>query len=258
MRCQERGATVIRVGLLGSNGRMGQWVSRLLREHYRDRMQLAAEIDRSSANDAWLGDIDVVIDFSSPAAMSALARLALRRAGSGQHVPAFVVGSTGWNKAERHVLDELARKTTVFESANFSTGVYALLEALHELSPLLSRLGYKPVIVERHHPHKKDSPSGTALAIQQAIDAKAGSDIPTHSIRAGEVIGDHEITFYGAGDQLTLSHHAQDRSIFARGAIEVALAISNDRSQPLPRFARGRVLKMRDYFAHLKKNKGGT
>jgi 4-hydroxy-tetrahydrodipicolinate reductase len=79
-------------------------------------------------------------------------------------------------------------------------------------------------MVETHHRHKKDAPSGTAILLNKAIESSAGNDpVQTHSIRSGEVIGDHEITFYGAADRLTLGHAAQDRSIFARGALDAAL-----------------------------------
>lgn len=110
-------------------------------------------------------------------------------------------------------------------------GVFAVSEILKQFSPQLKALGYTPVLVEAHHCHKKDAPSGTALSLQKAIDPMQPSQIQTHSIRAGEVIGEHSVTFYGAGDRITLHHSAQDRSIFARGAIEVALWMARCRHE---------------------------
>jgi 4-hydroxy-tetrahydrodipicolinate reductase len=112
-------------------------------------------------------------------------------------------------------------------SSNFSTGVQALLAVLRAHAPLLEKLGYAPVIVETHHRHKKDAPSGTALSLQRAISPAGPGNLQTHAVRAGEVVGDHEVIFYGPGDHLTFGHFAQDRSVFARGAIEAALWLAS-------------------------------
>jgi 4-hydroxy-tetrahydrodipicolinate reductase len=180
-----------------------------------------------------------VIDFSSSAAFIRLAELALV---SIDPIPAFVVGSTGWKPDELKQIEMLAAKTPVLLSSNFSTGVFALQKILKEASPLLSKLGYSPVLVEAHHQHKKDAPSGTALTLARAI----GPNVPTHSIRAGEVIGDHEVTFYGPGDKLVFAHFAQDRSIFARGALDAAIWIRSKRSSHP-----GKILTMENFFSEL-------
>jgi 4-hydroxy-tetrahydrodipicolinate reductase len=219
---------VIQVGLLGAQGRMGQWVSKLLNSEFTQKAALLAPVGRGQARDS-LFKTDVVIDFSTPAAMLDLAEQAIEQL---DELPAFVVGSTGWTNEERRKLRELAQRTPVLISSNFSTGVLALLDILRQASPLLAKLGYSPVIVDTHHQHKKDAPSGTALFIQRAISGQNPESIQTHSIRAGEVIGDHEVTFYGPGDHITLGHFAQDRSIFARGAIEVALWLAQKRKGP--------------------------
>ena len=161
--------------------------------------------------------------------MVALARKALQ---STRPLPAFVVASTGWTLDERKVLEELAAKTAVLMSSNFSTGVLALMEILKAASPLLEKLGYSPVLVETHHKHKKDQPSGTALSLQRVIAPAGPGNIPTHSIRAGEIIGAHAVTYYGPGDHIVLGHFAQDRSIFARGAIQAALWLSERKGRP--------------------------
>lgn len=238
---------MIRIGLLGARGRMGSQVSRLLVEEFPSRATLAAAIDQGQPPSTLL-ECDAVIDFSSPTAMAALAREALERSGP---LPVFAVGSTGWRIDEKRAIEELAARTPVLLSSNFSVGVLALLELLKEAGPLLSRLGYKPVIVERHHAHKKDAPSGTALALQRVISPQGPGNVPIHSVRAGEVIGDHEAAFYGTADVLSFSHHAQDRSIFARGALQASLWLHANRATLAER---RKLIGMSDYFHHLKES----
>jgi 4-hydroxy-tetrahydrodipicolinate reductase len=218
---------VIRIGLLGGSGRMGQWVTQLVQNEYAAKAQLAAMPAQGDALTPLLGS-DVVIDFSLPDAMQALAEHALAQAGP---LPAFVVASTGWKLEQRARLEELAKRTPVLVSSNFSTGVLALLDILKRSSPLLEKLGYTPVIVETHHRHKKDAPSGTAISLQRAIAPSGPGNVQTHSIRAGETIGDHEVTFHGVADQIILSHFAQDRSIFARGALDAALWLAERKTK---------------------------
>lgn len=209
-----------RLGLLGSKGRMGREVSSLLYgPAYVTRAELGAAIDNGDPLESLL-NTEVVIDFSSPDAVLALVER--MRHAEGQ-IPALVLGSTGWTLEGRAALREISEKTPVLMSANFSTGVLLVLEMLKEYSPLFEKFGYTPVIVEAHHSHKKDSPSGTALSLQRAIAPAGPGNVQTLAVRAGEVIGDHEVTFYGPSDEIRVAHHARDRAIFARGAIDVAL-----------------------------------
>ncbi|MCM2322319.1 MAG: 4-hydroxy-tetrahydrodipicolinate reductase [Oligoflexia bacterium] len=232
---------MIRIGLLGSKGRMGTQVQRLLAAEYADRATLACAVDADEAPEALLG-CDVVIDFSSPRGMAALTRAAL---GSSATLPAFAVGSTGWDADGLRALENLAKRAPVLLSSNFSLGVLALTELLRSAAPILSRLGYAPVIVEHHHRHKKDAPSGTALTLSRAIAPDDPSRVQIHAVRAGEVIGDHEVSFYGTSDVITLSHHAQDRSLFARGALEAALWLGRKRSTLTERRT---LISMSDFF----------
>lgn len=232
------------IGVLGATGRMGGWVLKLLETEFASRARVGAKAGQGDALEPLLA-MDAVIDFSLPEPMEKLARLALSQP-PGTPLPAFVVGSTGWSDAGKRTLEELARRAPVLAATNFSTGVGALLRILETAAPLLRKLGYQPVLVETHHRHKKDAPSGTALTLASAVDPAGPSQVPMHSIRAGEIIGDHEITFYGPGDHVTLGHFAQDRSIFARGAIEVALWLAHQR-----RAGKTGQLTMADYFAGL-------
>jgi 4-hydroxy-tetrahydrodipicolinate reductase len=201
---------------------MGSWIVRLIQTEFAKKAEVTVAIDRDESMDPLL-DTDVVIDFSTPFAMTTLAKIALAR---GTALPTFVVGSTGWKIDERKVIEDLATRTHALMSSNFSIGVMAVTEILKYASPILEKLRYNPIILETHHQYKKDSPSGTALSLQRAIAPAGPGNVQTHSIRAGEIIGDHEITFYGTGDHIKIGHYAQDRSIFARGAIEAALWIT--------------------------------
>ena len=210
---------MIKVGLMGAKGRMGKVIAHLLDSEYSAHTKLAVTADKGDDFKAIL-EAEVVIDFSSPSGLVELAKAAL---GLDKSLPSFVVGSTGWKIDDRKVLEDLSKKTQVILSSNFSLGVLALHEILKQASPLLEKLHYLPVIVETHHRHKKDSPSGTAISLQRTIAPAGPGNVQTHSIRAGEVIGDHEVNFYGASDRITIAHSAQDRAIFGRGAIDAAL-----------------------------------
>lgn len=231
---------MIRVGLLGSTGRMGQNVTHLLATEFPSRARLIASVNRSGSLESLLA-CDVVIDFSQPQATLELVKLAKKQA---RDLPAFVIGTTGWKAQDASVVRELTSKTAVLMSSNFSTGVAAFRQILESAALMLRKLGYTPVIVETHHKHKKDAPSGTALMLSRTIEGAGGSAPQTHSIRAGEIVGDHEITFYGAGDHIALAHYAQDRSIFARGAIEAALWVAGKRGTPT-----SDILTMNDFLA---------
>lgn len=228
---------MIRIGVLGAQGRMGEWVIRLLDTEYKNKAVLGAAVGRSDDIDSLLS-ADVVIDFASPEAMLTLCQKALQHT---EKLPAFVIGSTGWNSTQLAKLEKLAEKTPVLTSSNFSIGVLAALEIFRHAAPMLHAFGYTPVLVEGHHKHKKDSPSGTAISIQKALAAAYPDAIQTHSARAGEVIGDHEVSFYGAADKITIGHFAQDRSVFARGAIDVAVWLSSKK-------ATGSLIPIQSFF----------
>ena len=240
---------MIKTGLLGAHGRMGNWVERLIASEFSARTSLVSQVSRNDRLEGLL-DADVVIDFSTPSAMEALCHLCLK---STETLPCIVVGSTGWTSEGLKILENLSRKTLVLMASNFSIGVFTLSEILKEFSPTLEKLGYQPVLVESHHRHKKDAPSGTALSLERSMTSPDSKNpVQIHSIRAGETIGDHEVTFYGPGDQIVLGHFAQDRSIFARGAIDAALWLAQQRKTGIdPKH----ILGIEQYFHSLKENK---
>lgn len=207
----------ISIGILGSSGRMGTVVQNLLKSEFEKQFTVLAQVDHGDSLDPLL-NCNVVIDFSLPEGGVAFAQKAIQ---TGKCNP-WVIASTGWSNDQRKWLESYAEKGPVLMASNFSLGVLAFSEILRLAAPLLDRLGYQPAIVEAHHKHKKDAPSGTAKSLQRIISPEGPGNVPTYSIRAGEVIGDHEVGFYGSSDRIVLKHEASDRAIFARGAILAA------------------------------------
>lgn len=233
--------TPLQLGVLGSTGRMGQLICQGVQCQFNSHIQLASRVRRGDALDPLL-DCDVVIDVASPKAMVDLAKLALSKPAP-HSLPAFLIGSTGWTLEQTQIIEKLAEKTVLLICENFSFGIYLLGEILKKISPLLLKRGYTPVLTEIHHQYKKDVPSGTALTLQKAIQPDPHAPtIQTHSLRAGRVIGTHEVTYFGPTEELHIRHQANDRSLFAQSAIEMALWLADQEPS-------GRILRQMDYFS---------
>ena len=219
------------LGITGAAGRMGRALQALLPAD--PRFTLAACV-QSSEEWGHVPELDVVIDFSTPAGFeSALAHC---RA----HKVAFVCGTTGLDAAQRGKLREAAREIPVLYAANFSLGVAVLTKLLREAASALP--GWDLEIIEAHHARKVDAPSGTALALGRAAAAARGQDfdavaqfarhghtaarekgaIGFASIRAGEIVGEHTALLAAQDERIELTHRAYDNSIFARGALQAA------------------------------------
>jgi 4-hydroxy-tetrahydrodipicolinate reductase len=209
----------IRIALFAPNGRMGQAIVSAIAE------------DRRFTLDADNGD--VLIDFSAPAALQASLD---RTIAAG--VP-ILVGTTGLDELADRRIAQAARHVAVLRAANTSLGV-ALLAELVERAAAVLGAGWDIEILETHHRNKADAPSGTALALGKAaakgrdapLAVEAGRDgtglkraegaIGFASLRGGSVAGDHDVLFLGPDERLILSHRAESRSIFARGALAAA------------------------------------
>ncbi len=209
--------TRTKISVIGQNGRMGKWVTDLMSSEFLAQTELVDQNQRLQA--------DAVIDFAAPQGVIDHIESALQL----EHQPALIVGSTGWTAAQFRIVEEYAKVAPVLVASNFSFGVFSFLEILKTHAPLLFKMGYRVSIYEAHHVHKKDAPSGTALTIQKVLANLTDQEIKIDSLREGEIIGDHKVIFDGPGDQITLDHHAKDRSIFARGAIEAALWLAKKR-----------------------------
>lgn len=152
---------------------------------------------------------DVLIDFMLPAGLAAAARWCA------DHGVALVSGTTGLEANQSRALDQAAERIPVLHAPNFSPGVNATLALLRAAVRMLPEVSATH-ITDVHHVHKKDAPSGTALALASAL---APHQPEIDSRREGEVVGDHRVLLELPGETLALEHHAIDRAIFARGAL---------------------------------------
>lgn len=177
-------------------------------------------------------EADVIIDFSRPDALPELLHLAMQR-----KLP-VVLCATGYTDVELESIREAAQVIPVLRSANMSLGVNVLTELVSMAARTLE--GFDIEIVEKHHRMKADSPSGTALMLYDAAKKETGSEtepvygrfgrtqkrtaaeIGIHAVRGGTVTGEHEVGFYGNGEQVILTHRAENRSLFAQGAVKAA------------------------------------
>ena len=208
--------TRVNVGVFGSTGRMGKAVIAGIEAEFSTDAAVAASVSTRAGGLDDLATVDVIIDFSLPAGTALLVDWLH---GRGQRAPSLLSGTTGLNADLLGRLMALGDATKVLYSTNFSAGIAAVATILEIAAPVLAKLGYEPVLTETHHRHKLDAPSGTAKTLLEII----GDDTQTHSIRAGEVVGRHEVTFHGAQDAIVIAHDAKDRALFARGAIDAAI-----------------------------------
>jgi 4-hydroxy-tetrahydrodipicolinate reductase len=216
---------VLRLVLTGAAGRMGRRVAALAAED--GRFRAAALVDRNDGEGLIkpeslpqaLAGADVLVDFSSAEAAVRFAGLA-----AAARKPA-VIGATGFNQIQLAQLKAASRRIPVFLSPNFSPGIHALGALLRAAASLLK--DYEVSISETHHSRKKDAPSGTALRLARVVmEARQGVAPAIVSQRVGDVVGDHIVTLAGPGERLELTHRAQSRDVFARGALRAALWVA--------------------------------
>ena len=176
---------------------------------------------------------DVIIDFSSPAALPALLEL-----GAVRHIP-LVLATTGYSPKQLATIDDTARKVPIFRSGNMSLGINVLTELVSKAAAALGS-DFDVEIIERHHRRKVDAPSGTALMLAQAASEalpyepeyiyqrqsvrkpRDFKEIGISSVRGGNIVGDHEVIFAGRDEVIELKHSAMSREVFASGALRAA------------------------------------
>ncbi|MBA3898033.1 MAG: 4-hydroxy-tetrahydrodipicolinate reductase [Sphingomonadaceae bacterium] len=234
-----------RIGILGSKGRMGQAIAGAL----GDTTVLAGGVDDGDDAAALAEASDVLVDFSTPAALSAhltAARL---------HRTPILIGTTALDASHHAMIDDAARDIAVLQAANTSLGIN-LLKALVEQAS--ARLGpdWDIEVLEMHHRGKADAPSGTALLLAAAAAKGRGKSLPElsrfdrdglrdegsigfASLRGGSVAGDHMVILATEGERIELGHRAENRLIFARGAVKAALWLAD---KPARRYAMADVL----------------
>jgi len=163
-----------------------------------------------------LQDHDVVIDFTTP---HAVIPNAIRCAQAGTPM---IVGTTGWYQHLDKVRELLTeRKGALLYGSNFSIGMNFFFKAVQAMAPIL-KSNYRANIVERHHVHKKDKPSGTAVTLQRILESNTGAEVEVSSVREGETIGMHLVMFDSANDTILFTHDAKNRLGFAEGAVLAA------------------------------------
>jgi 4-hydroxy-tetrahydrodipicolinate reductase len=245
---------VIDVVICGIRGRMGQTLAALVAADSAARIvggigreaadggeaerygcpRIVAAADAGSIT----GAADVVIDFSSAAATAEL----LRVAGDALAGRAVVIGTTGLDGETESRIAALAARSAVLTAANFSVGVNLLAALTAQAAAALDARRYDVEIVEAHHARKIDAPSGTALALGEAVargrdrplteirrdgrsgvtGPRPGGEVGFHAIRGGGVVGDHHVLFLGERERIELRHEALDRALFAEGALHAA------------------------------------
>jgi 4-hydroxy-tetrahydrodipicolinate reductase len=215
---------VIRLAVNGAAGRMGAQTCTLARDDHR--FELVARIDskRNAVSDECDAQIDAVIDFSTDDGTRGAATFAM------QHDAALMIGTTGLSRQTLSAIEVASRTIPVMIAPNTSAGVAVMIHLVSEAARLLGR-DHDVDLVEVHHSGKRDAPSGTALRIAEAMRERAGFELPPdriHAIRAGEVIGEHTVEFFSAGERIRVAHVATSRDLFARGALD-AVAWLHDR-----------------------------
>lgn len=178
--------------------------------------------------------VDCLIDFSRPEALIGWMDYVMANP-----MP-VVTGTTGLSERDFKLLDRLSEVVPVLWASNFCIGVFVLRELAKKATQLLAGFDFDIELVETHHKHKVDTPSGTALTLANTviaaredilqighrphgnIGARHPSELAIHSIRGGSVVGEHELIFLGEGESLHLRHLATDRDVFVRGALKVA------------------------------------
>lgn len=225
----------------GCNGKMGQVISRLAEEDENVSIAAGFDINNKINNsypvfkspEEFTGEADVVIDFSHPSSLTGILNYCKK------HNMPVVLATTGFSTEQKAEFKEAAKEIPVFFSANMSLGINLLISLVQKAAKLLEG-NFDIEIVERHHNQKIDAPSGTALAIADAIDEtlsypaeyvydrhsvrrkRKGTEIGISSVRGGTIVGDHEVIFAGNDEVIEINHHAASKEIFAVGAIKAA------------------------------------
>lgn len=204
----------VRILLIGAKGRMGQTIAGLCQE--RSDITIGARCDLGDSIGWAMKDCDVAIDFSQADAIESVCNAALTN-----RTP-LVIGTTGHSPPQRDAIEEAAKTLPIVFASNFSVGVNALFWLTRKTAGLLGpEFGVE--IIETHHRTKKDAPSGTAKTLAGILkQARSIDDVPTQSIREGEVVGEHTVIFTGPGERLELKHIAKSRDTFAKGALDAA------------------------------------
>lgn len=226
----------------GCNGKMGQAITEIVRADENAEISAGIDIFDDGHNsypvfktlEACNVQADVIIDFTAAGGADELLDYCEKTG-----VPA-VICTTGLSNEQVERINEVSGKTALLRSANMSLGINTLFKILKNISPLLAEAGYDIEIVEKHHNQKLDAPSGTALALADAVNEsleeayaykfdrskdrakRPKNEIGISAVRGGTIVGEHEIIFAGEDEVIEIKHTAYSKKIFAKGAVEAA------------------------------------
>ncbi len=242
-----------KIGIVGSTGRMGEHLIKNILEN--EALELSVlhvfgELKREVPSDvlvtnsmkAMLENCDVVIDFSAPAATQELCEEALK------NPTPLVIATTGFTAHQQNLLKEASEEMPVLYASNMSAGIALLKQLVEQVAATLEDFDIE--IVEQHHRHKVDAPSGTALTLGEfaakgrgldldavrvsgrdgQIGARSKDEIAVMALRGGDIVGRHTVGFYNDGEFLELNHTATSRETFSKGAIRAATWLVNQKS----------------------------
>lgn len=232
--------------LNGCNGKMGQVITRLAGEDESLEIVAGFDILNNKENDYpvftspddFQGEADVVIDFSHPDSLESILSFCRKR-----KLP-VIVCTTGLSNSQKNIMEASSKEIPVFFSANMSLGINLLIDLAKKATALLGE-NFDIEIIEKHHNQKIDAPSGTALAIADAIaedmpneaeyvydrhisrKKRKKSEIGIHAVRGGTIVGEHTVLFAGTDEVIEIKHSAASKEIFAVGALKAAKFMKN-------------------------------
>ena len=233
---------MVKIIMHGCNGKMGQVITGIVAADKDAEIVAGIDIVDNRQNpypvftniDDCNVEADVIIDFASAKAIDKMLDYVETR-----KIP-VVLCTTGLSEEQLARVEEVSKKVAVLKSANMSLGINTLFKVLKSVSPLLAEAGFDIEIVEKHHHFKVDAPSGTALALGDAVNEslpekyeykfdrsqdripRPKNEIGFSSVRGGTIVGEHDVIFAGEDEVITFSHTAYSKSVFAKGAVEAA------------------------------------
>jgi 4-hydroxy-tetrahydrodipicolinate reductase len=220
---------VKKLAIIGASGRMGAELLALAHEFKfevvqgvgRSKLSIANLTLADHVNKIDAGKIDVVVDFSLPELTDDVVKWCV------QNKKPLVSGVTGISTAQKRALSDAGKSTPILWAPNMSLGIAVLSRMLNEFRNLK---GFEFQIEELHHKRKKDKPSGTALFLQEKMEAVIGEEAPPPlAIRGGGIFGIHKVWAMGEEETITLEHNAMNRRVFARGALKAAQWLVNQK-----------------------------
>lgn len=231
-----------RIIMVGCGGKMGKTISDIVRADSDTQIVAGVDINTSWANDypvyPCIGDVkeeaDVIIDFSTPKVLEELLSFAKEKK------VAVVLCTTGYSAEQTEMINAASKECTLLRSANMSMGINTMIKVMETVAKTLADAGFDIDIVERHHNQKLDAPSGTALALADAINEQLDGEyeyvydrstrrekrpvkeIGLSAVRGGTIVGEHEIIFAGTDEVIEFKHTAYSKAIFGKGAVQAA------------------------------------